>query len=140
MNNILNMFLFFFIILVCAVFTAKAQDVGTFTPEKGIERKLQFLYTNKPLRKDMFVEMNEREKPIILEHFNYLKMLRKKGLLILAGPNLDNTFGIVIFFAASKEEAETIMANDPAIKKEIMTAELHPFRVSLMYDFTQGDN
>ncbi len=110
-------------------------ELNTFIPEDNIERNLQFMYLNKPVRKEMFEELNRKEKDVIPRHFNYLKMLREKGILILAGPNLDNTFGVVIFFASSEDEAKNIMNNDPAIREEIMTAELHPFRVSLMYDF-----
>jgi uncharacterized protein YciI len=45
---------------------------------------------------------------------------------------LDKAFGIVVFQASSEEEAQEYMKNDPAVKKGIMTAELHPFRISLL--------
>ena len=57
------------------------------------------------------------------------------GKLILAGRTLnmdEKTFGIVILEVTSKEEAETIMKNDPAVSEGIMTAELFPYRVALM--------
>lgn len=114
---------------------SESDDLNKFIPDNSIERNLQFMYVNRPVRKEMFEELNKKEREVIPRHFNYLKMLREKGILILAGPNLDNTFGVVIFFASSEEEAKDIMNNDPAIREEIMEAELHPFRVSLMYDF-----
>ncbi len=41
-------------------------------------------------------------------------------------------FGVVIFSAESQSEAERIMNDDPAVKAGLMTAELHPFCVSLV--------
>ena len=40
-------------------------------------------------------------------------------------------FGIVVFGARDRQEAEGFMKNDPAVKKGIMTAELHKFRIAL---------
>lgn len=66
------------------------------------------------------------------EHFGYLQSLLGEGKLLLAGPCLDGTFGIVIYQADSDQEAENIMMDDPAVKAGIMTAEFHPFKVSLL--------
>jgi uncharacterized protein YciI len=52
--------------------------------------------------------------------------------VILAGPCLDGEFGLVIFRANSKKDAESFMKYDPAIKKGVMAGELHSFRISLM--------
>ncbi|MGZ4135865.1 MAG: YciI family protein, partial [Tumebacillaceae bacterium] len=67
-----------------------------------------------------------------MEHFGYLQGLLKEGKLILAGPCLDRVMGITIFKADSEEEARAIMNNDPAVVKGVMSAELHPYRVSLL--------
>ena len=50
---------------------------------------------------------------------------------MLAGPCLDNTFGLVIFRSENDETARAFMFNDPAVKKNIMMTELHPMRVSI---------
>ncbi|MCZ7543954.1 MAG: hypothetical protein M5R40_10645 [Anaerolineae bacterium] len=47
-------------------------------------------------------------------------------------PDLDGAFGVVIFEAASEAAARAYMESDPAVKNGVMTAELHPMRVSLM--------
>ena len=65
-------------------------------------------------------------------HFGYLKKLTDEKTVILAGPCLDAAFGVMIFESESEETARQIMENDPAIKERLMTAELHPFKVSLM--------
>jgi hypothetical protein len=49
----------------------------------------------------------------------------------LAGPCLDDTFGLVVFRAENDEAANTFMFTDPAVKSNIMAAELHPMRISL---------
>ena len=54
------------------------------------------------------------------------------GAMILAGPCEDLAFGLVIFQAEDDSAARAFMANDPAIRAGLMTAELHPFRVSLI--------
>jgi uncharacterized protein YciI len=51
---------------------------------------------------------------------------------LLAGPCLDETFGVVIFDAANEEAARSFMLNDPSVENNVMMAELHPLRISLM--------
>jgi uncharacterized protein YciI len=75
--------------------------------------------------------VSEREEAIIEEHFEYLKKALVAGKLFLAGRCSDIAFGIVIFKADREEEANEFARDDPAVKKGVMTAELHPFRLSL---------
>ena len=108
---------------------ASIQPAGT-KPEK------QFLYRVQPARAEMLKSSpTEEEAVIVEEHFNYLKNLTAKGVVILAGRTLtadEGTFGLVIFRAESDEAAREIMNNDPAVKKGVMRATLFPFRVALM--------
>lgn len=91
-----------------------------------------FVYLLRPVRSN-FIESITREEEVILdEHFDYLEKALEEGRLILAGACLDGTFGVVIFRATSQEDALKFMKNDPAVKRKIMEAELHPFRVSLV--------
>lgn len=68
---------------------------------------------------------------ILEAHYAYLKHKLDSGELLLAGPCTDYAFGITIFRAGSEEAAQEFIANDPAVLGGVMTAELHPFRVSL---------
>ena len=52
--------------------------------------------------------------------------------MLLAGPCLDETFGLVVFQAADDEAARAFMYQDPSVQANVMMAELHPFHVSLM--------
>lgn len=91
-----------------------------------------FIYVVKLVRPESLTTMSPEEEKIIDEHFEYLKRKLQEKMLVLAGPCLDGEFGIVIFRAESKKEAETFMNNDPAVKGGLMTSELHPFRISLV--------
>ncbi len=99
------------------------------------ERK-QYLYRIQPVRPAMLSDgPTEEETRATGEHFNYLKDLTEKGVVVLAGrtTNTDySSFGIIVFFAESDEEAESIVQNDPAVKNKIMRAELFPYRIALM--------
>lgn len=75
--------------------------------------------------------ISEDEERIMEAHFEYLKKLSEEGRIIIAGPCLDGSFGIIVFNARDMDEAKTIMEQDPSVKARIMEAELHPFRVSL---------
>lgn len=74
------------------------------------------------------------DQNIIERHFDYVKGLTEKGVVILAGRTLvedSRTFGIVIFEADSDEKASEIMNSDPAVAEGIMLGELFPFYISL---------
>jgi len=49
-------------------------------------------------------------------HRAYLKELLDKGNLAISGPFTDDTGGLIVYEAASAEEAESLMRNDPFFK------------------------
>jgi uncharacterized protein YciI len=101
----------------------------------------QFLYRVRVVRAEMMKNPTQEESAVAQEHFNYLKDLNSKGIIILAGRtlNTDETpFGIVIFHAESEAAAKKIMEGDPGVRKGIFHADLFPFRVALM-ESTQGN-
>lgn len=91
----------------------------------------EYLYLIHPYRHGFFDAPTPEEEAVLNEHFEYLKQATETGLVLLAGPCLDDTFGLVVFRAENDEDANTFMFNDPSIKKNVMAAELHPLRVSL---------
>jgi uncharacterized protein len=96
--------------------------------------KLQFIYIFKPLKDNFNETATEEENNIISEHFLYLKKLLDEKTLILAGPETNAKFGIAVIETESEEQAKRIMENDPAVLKKVFSAELFPFRVSLLKD------
>ncbi len=96
----------------------------------------QFIYTLTPARADMLSKgLTDREMEIIGIHFDYLSRLSEKGVIKLAGrtTNTDaSSFGVIIFEAKNEAAARRIMDNDPAVKENVLTAQLFPFRIALM--------
>jgi len=100
-------------------------------PETG-----QYLYKIQPTRPEMLQEgLTPEEAERVSQHFDYLKELVDRGIVILAGRTLNtdaSSFGIVIFNAPSDAAAHELVNNDPAVKGGVMRAELYPYRVALL--------
>lgn len=92
-----------------------------------------YIYLVRPRRPQFRETMTTAEREIIDRHFDHLKARHDRGRLLLAGPCLDATFGIVVFEADSEEEARRFMDEDPAVREGIFSAELHPFHVALSH-------
>ena len=91
-----------------------------------------WLYVLTPPRQTFRDDMTEGESEAIGEHFRYLQRLLEEGSLVLAGPSLRPLFGLVVFEAADEDAARRVMEGDPAVVKGVQTAELSPFRLSLL--------
>lgn len=92
----------------------------------------EFVYLVRPTRDNFIETMTQQEANIMDKHFEYLEGLLSEKKLILAGPCLDGTFGIVVIQAESMDMARNIMEKNPSITGGIMISELHPYRVSLL--------
>jgi uncharacterized protein YciI len=86
----------------------------------------QYLYLIQPTRMAMLTDgPTPHEDETVSRHFDYLKTLVERGIVILAGRTLntdESSFGIVIFEAESEEEARAIMSNDPAVQAGVTLA------------------
>ena len=83
------------------------------------------------------------EGAIVSQHFNYLKGLMEQGVVILAGRTLntdDSSFGIIVFNAASDDDAQQIVDGDPAVRQGVMRATLFPYRVALIQQANVEDD
>jgi uncharacterized protein YciI len=103
----------------------------------------EFIYTIKPTRLAMLIEgATAAEETVLSQHFNYLQNLTTQGTVFMAARTLTTgpeTFGIVIFYAQDEEEAQEIMAADPAVAQGVMQADLYPFRIALMAQSEAGE-
>ncbi|XRG79193.1 YciI family protein [Rossellomorea sp. GAMAL-10_SWC] len=90
-----------------------------------------FIYVLKPVQSSFLHDSTEEERNIVSEHFHYLQNLNKEKTVSLAGRTEQSEFGIVILKTENLQHAEEIMQNDPAVKKNVMTAELYPFLIAL---------
>jgi uncharacterized protein YciI len=99
-------------------------------------QKSQFIYVFDPVRPEMITNPDawtEEDNRIAEDHFAYLKKATEQGTVLLAGRSLDGHGpAVVIFEAASKEEACQFMENDPFVAYGLMRASLHPFRAALV--------
>lgn len=101
------------------------------------DEKKQFIYVLKLIPR-LLSEKNwtKEDGQIVGRHFRRLQQLHKEGKVILAGRTLNESdpsqFGVVIFEAASEEEARKFMEADDAVKEKIMTAQFFPFSVALI--------
>jgi uncharacterized protein YciI len=91
----------------------------------------EYIYLIHPIRDGFFEQPTPYEAAVMEEQFQYLKHVTESGRIVLAGPCLDDTFGIVVFHAADDAAAQAFMFGDPSIKKNVMMAELHPMRISI---------
>jgi len=103
-------------------------------PKKGnqMSEALTFVYVLRLVKPESLGRMSSHEETIVDEHFEYLKKALAEGKLALAGRCLDGEFGIVVFRARSERDAQEFMNCDPAVKKGVMTAELHSFRLAFV--------
>lgn len=90
-----------------------------------------YIYLTHPFRDGFFENPTELEVITMEKHFQYLKQAAEAGIVVLAGPCLDDTFGIIILHAEDDQNAQSFMLNDPSVKENVMMAELHPLRISL---------
>ena len=91
-----------------------------------------YIYLIHPLRHEFFDNPTPQEEAAMEAHFEYLKKAIADGMVLLAGPCLDETFGVVVFHADNDESARAFMFNDPSVLSNVMMAELHPMRISVM--------
>lgn len=95
----------------------------------------QYLIKQVPTRIEMLTEgPTQRETEKIALHFDYLKNLSEKGIVLMAGRTTqddESTMGVVVFQAENDTEAQSIMNQDPAISSNVMKAELFPYRVAI---------
>jgi uncharacterized protein len=92
----------------------------------------EYIYLIHPLRHEFFETPTPHEEAVMEAHFEFLKQATAKGVVLLAGPCLDKTFGVVVFRAENDQAARAFMLNDPSVKNNVMMAELHPMKISLM--------
>jgi uncharacterized protein len=94
-----------------------------------------YLYKIQVVRLAMLTDApTEEESAMTSLHFNYLKDLTEKGVVLLAGRTQNtgySSFGIIIFNAESDHAAQAIVDNDPVVKNRIMRAELYPYSIAL---------
>jgi uncharacterized protein len=79
-------------------------------------------------------DMTPEEEEIMGEHFDYLKNLVIEKRVVMAGPVMNPTFGLIILRVESETEALEIMQSEPSVSKGLHTFEMQPMILSLLMD------
>ena len=63
-----------------------------------------------------------------MDNSDYLYVVRLAGRTLETGAQ---TFGLVVFTAASEAKAQKLVDDDPGVREGVMTVELFPFRIAI---------
>lgn len=76
-----------------------------------------------------------KEKPVheqpLEGHFQYMAQLSGSKILVLGGGFLDHSGAMGVLKAGSLDEAETLVAEDPAVCDGIVKTSVHPWFVTV---------
>lgn len=100
---------------------AKALDADDY----GMKQYVMAFLKSGPVRS----QSKEEADKIQRAHLDNIRRMAKEGVLVMAGPFLDNgeIRGIYIFNVESIEAARELTETDPAIKSGRLIMELHPW-------------
>jgi len=111
-----------------------AQNVTeTVTPQ--IESKATYLVIYRP--GPAWVKGKSVMEQPLKDHGKYMLSLYIKGSMKLAGPLTDNAGGAVLLDVSNQAEAQTIVANDPAVQSGIFVYEMHPWKLQPWGEFAK---
>ena len=65
----------------------------------------EYIYLIHPYRHEIFEQPTPEEQAAMEAHFEYLKRATAEGVVLLAGPCLDETFSLVVFRAEDELRA-----------------------------------
>lgn len=68
-----------------------------------------------------------RQQPGIEQHVAYMQDFLDRGTLILGGPYLDNSGGMMIFDLDTEEEARRVAEGDPTVKSGLLAVTVKPW-------------
>ena len=72
-----------------------------------------YIYLIHPLREGFFEQPTPAEEAAMQGHFDYLKRATEEGVVLLAGPCLDDTFGLVVFQAENEAGGSGVYVQRP---------------------------
>jgi len=108
--------------------------VTTITNEDSGSANQTYVYILKyteEFRKN--IQWGSRELGFAQEHVSYIKELAEDNKAYLLGRTTNvydaDMFGVIVFEAASMEEAKKILDDDPLVKNNIMQGTLSPFSI-----------
>lgn len=127
------------VLLVLAVVVALGQPrdpappAGTPQPRTKAEPPVVYAVVFRPGRS--WAESRPvMEQAGIMEHLDYLDERRLAGELLMSGPFLDDTGGIVVYRVETLDEARALAERDPAVPSGLLDYTVHPWKVTMSAD------
>ncbi len=71
-----------------------------------------------------------RQQPGIMEHVRYYQVLHDGGRVIMGGPFLDDSGGMMVLAVGSEDDARRMAGDDPAVRSGLLTVVVHPWMAS----------
>jgi uncharacterized protein YciI len=72
-----------------------------------------------------------QEQPGVDEHVRYMGELFERGLMVMGGPFLDDSGGMMISRTQTIEEARRLARDDPAVRSGLLNVKVHPWLVPM---------
>ena len=72
-----------------------------------------------------------REQPGVAAHIQYMASFLAAGKLMIGGPFLDDSGGMMVYRAGDQAEAETIAQNDPAVQNGLLHVVVRPWLIAM---------
>jgi len=72
-----------------------------------------------------------QEQPGVDEHVRYMGELFERGLMVMGGPFLDNSGGMMISRTDTLEAALRLARSDPAVRSGLLNVKVHPWLVPM---------
>jgi len=121
------------LISLAPIFCLAQNVTETVTPQ--IESKATYLVIYRP--GPAWVKGKSVMEQPLKDHGKYMLSLYIKGSMKLAGPLTDNAGGAVLLDVSNQAEAQTIVANDPAVQSGIFVYEMHPWKLQPWDEFAK---
>ena len=72
-----------------------------------------------------------REQPGVELHVQYMAKLLAEEILVMGGPFLDDSGGMMVFQVADQKEAEAVAQIDPAVQKGLLQVVVRPWLIAM---------
>ena len=118
------------IVLLAVCATTKAQDAGSGSSVPSPDHPVYFVLLHSP-GPAWAKGVPFREQPGVKAHVEYMAGLLRQNVLVMGGPFLDNTGGLMIARSGSLEEAQRLADEGPAVKSGLLRVEVHPWMVPM---------
>ncbi|MBX3447615.1 MAG: hypothetical protein KF765_12750 [Parvibaculaceae bacterium] len=114
------------LLIVLAAGSAHAADAPA--PQGNVAEMTLFAFIYRP--GPAWIEGKPMQEQALGPHVGFMQRLKDEGRLLVAGPLLETNGGIAVIRAADKQEADGLLASDPAVTSGIFLADAHTWHLA----------